>query len=434
MCKTFTITRICPKKRRRNNIVNVFSVCEETKSAANAFLAVTTEKKNELLNKIKEKILEKSEALKEINKTDLENGKKSGMNSAFLDRLTLTDARIKTMCDGIDDVIKLPDYVGMVEDEYTLKNGLKVKKVHAPLGVVGIIYESRPNVTIDAAVLCIKSGNGVILKGGKEAINSNRFLVLIMKEALSECGLNENIVGFIDSTDREKTLDMLHAAGLIDVIIPRGGEKLKKFVLQEAAMPVIASSGGNCHVYVEETADFEKALKILINAKTQRPSVCNAAETLLVDRKIAKYFLPLAVEALEQRNVDLRGTEEAKEICPQIKVIDESEFYTEYEDLIIKIKIVEDETEAINHINKYGTNHSEAIVTEDEEKASRFTTLVDAGCVYVNASTRFTDGFELGLGAEMGISTQKLHVRGPIGLKELTSVKYVITGNGNVRE
>ncbi|MBR1624730.1 MAG: aldehyde dehydrogenase family protein, partial [Clostridia bacterium] len=197
--------------------MNVFSVCEETKSAANAFLAVTTEKKNELLNKIKEKILEKSEALKEINKTDLENGKKSGMNSAFLDRLTLTDARIKTMCDGIDDVIKLPDYVGMVEDEYTLKNGLKVKKVHAPLGVVGIIYESRPNVTIDAAVLCIKSGNGVILKGGKEAINSNRFLVLIMKEALSECGLNENIVGFIDSTDREKTLDMLHAAGLIDV-------------------------------------------------------------------------------------------------------------------------------------------------------------------------------------------------------------------------
>ena len=199
-------------------------------------------------------------------------------------------------------------------------------------------------------------------------------------------------------------------------------------------MPVIASSGGNCHVYVEETADFEKALKILINAKTQRPSVCNAAETLLVDRKIAKYFLPLAVEALEQRNVDLRGTEEAKEICPQIKVIEEREFYTEYEDLIIKIKIVEDETEAISHINKYGTNHSEAIVTEDEAKASRFTTLVDAGCVYVNASTRFTDGFELGLGAEMGISTQKLHVRGPIGLKELTSVKYVITGNGNVRE
>lgn len=414
-------------------MLNVVSVCKATKEASNAFLAVSTKQKNELLRTIKENILKNVEKLKEINAIDLENGAKSGMNSAFLDRLTLTDARIKTMCDGIDDVERLPDYVGMIEDEYTLKNGMQVRKVHAPLGVVGIIYESRPNVTIDAAILCIKSGNGVVLKGGKEAIHSNRFLVDLMKDSLKKCGMDENIVGFIDSTDREKTLEMLHCAGLIDVIIPRGGEKLKKFVLQEAAMPVIASSGGNCHVYVESHADFDKALKILINAKTQRPSVCNAAETLLVDKDIAPEFLKIALPALRGKGVEIRGEEEIKVFDPAVKIIEESEFYTEYEDLIIKVKIVENEDEAIRHINTYGTNHSEAIVTEDQAQANKFTTLVDAGCVYVNASTRFTDGFELGLGAEMGISTQKLHVRGPIGLKELTSVKYVITGNGNIR-
>lgn len=413
--------------------MDVRSVCEKTKRAANEFMTADSAVKNGLLAAIKKAVLGDAENLKKINASDLEEGKKSGLNAAFIDRLTLTDARIKTMCDGIDDVIKLPDYVGKIEESYTLGNGLRVDKVHAPLGVVGIIYEARPNVTVDAAVLCIKSGNGVVLKGGKEAINTNRRLAELMRNAFIECGVNPELIGFIDSTDREKTLEMLHSGDFIDVMIPRGGEKLKKFVLKEAAMPVIASSGGNCHVYVEKTASFDMALKIVENAKISRPSVCNAAETLLVDREIADKFLPLCLGMLEEKGVEIRGTEEVEKIYPNTKIVGEDEFYTEYNDMIIKVKIVSGEKEAIEHINRYGTNHSEAIVTAAEEKARVFTAAVDAGCVYVNASTRFTDGFELGLGAEMGISTQKLHVRGPIGLKELTSVKYVVRGEGQIR-
>lgn len=412
---------------------DVEALCAKTKKASNAFLSVSTEKKNELLSAIKKIIIAGVEELKKVNAIDVEEGKKSGMNPAFADRLLLTDGRIKSMCDGIDDVIALPDYVGKVEESYTLKNGLEVKKVHAPLGVVGIIYESRPNVTVDAAVLCIKSGNGVILKGGKEAINSNRKLVEFMQKAFTECGISPDIIGFIDSTDRDKTLDMLHAGTYIDVVIPRGGEKLKKFVLKEAAMPVIASSGGNCHIYVEKSADYGMAMKIIENAKISRPSVCNAAETLLVDRVVAGTFLPQCLKMLTEKGVEIRGTSEVQALYAGTKIIGEAEFYTEYNDLIIKVKIVSGIDEAIEHINRYGTNHSEAIVTSSEDAAEKFSTEVDAGCVYVNASTRFTDGFELGLGAEMGISTQKLHVRGPIGLKELTSVKYVIKGNGQIR-
>lgn len=412
---------------------DVEALCAKTKKASNAFLSVSTEKKNELLSAIKRIIIAGVEELKKVNAIDVEEGKKSGMNPAFADRLLLTDGRIKAMCDGIDDVIALPDYVGKVEESYTLKNGLEVKKVHAPLGVVGIIYESRPNVTVDAAVLCIKSGNGVILKGGKEAINSNRKLVEFMQKAFTECGISPDIIGFIDSTDRDKTLDMLHAGTYIDVVIPRGGEKLKKFVLKEAAMPVIASSGGNCHIYVEKSADYGMAMKIIENAKISRPSVCNAAETLLVDKAVAETFLPQCLKMLTEKGVEIRGTSEVQALYAGTKIIGEAEFYTEYSDLIIKVKIVSGIDEAIEHINRYGTNHSEAIVTSSEDAAEKFSTEVDAGCVYVNASTRFTDGFELGLGAEMGISTQKLHVRGPIGLKELTSVKYVIKGNGQIR-
>lgn len=412
---------------------DVEALCAKTKKASNAFLSVSTEKKNELLSAIKRIIIAGVEELKKVNAIDVEEGKKSGMNPAFADRLLLTDGRIKAMCDGIDDVIALPDYVGKVEESYTLKNGLEVKKVHAPLGVVGIIYESRPNVTVDAAVLCIKSGNGVILKGGKEAINSNRKLVEFMQKAFTECGISPDIIGFIDSTDRDKTLDMLHAGTYIDVVIPRGGEKLKKFVLKEAAMPVIASSGGNCHIYVEKSADYGMAMKIIENAKISRPSVCNAAETLLVDKAVAETFLPQCLKMLTEKGVEIRGTSEVQALYAGTKIIGEAEFYTEYNDLIIKVKIVSGIDEAIEHINRYGTNHSEAIVTSSEDAAEKFSTEVDAGCVYVNASTRFTDGFELGLGAEMGISTQKLHVRGPIGLKELTSVKYVIKGNGQIR-
>lgn len=413
---------------------DVEGLCQRVKKASFSFTKATTAQKNAVLLKIKERIDAHRADIAQVNALDLVAAEKAGIKGAFLDRLTLTDKRIDVMLAGVDDVVALPDYVGMIEDDYTVKSGLRIQKVHAPLGVIGIIYESRPNVTVDAAALCIKSGNGVVLKGGKEAINTNRYLVKLMQEAFAECGLDSSIVGFIDGTDRELTNRMLKCQSSIDVMIPRGGEKLKKLVVAEATMPVIASSGGNCHVYVEKTADFAKAEKIVLNAKLSRPSVCNAAETLLVDRAIAPAFLPGILQKLSEKGVEIRGTEEVKEYYPATKAIETEEFFTEYEDLIIKCKLVDDYKEAIDHINEYGTHHSDAIVTEDKKIAADFCREVDSGAVYVNASTRFTDGFEFGLGAEMGISTQKLHVRGPIGLKELTSVKYVVTGDGTVRE
>ncbi len=412
---------------------DVQRVCREAKLAANSFASVSEQQKNDLLTAIKNNIWDNKEAIIAINKTDVEAGIQSGLSDALIDRLTLNEKRISTMCQGIDDIIELPDYVGKVEEKYTLKNGLEVQKVHAPLGVVGIIYESRPNVTVDATVLCIKSGNAVVLKGGKEAIHTNRFLVKLMKQAFYSVGLKDELVAFIDGTERELTATMLSLGEYIDVVIPRGGEKLKKYVLSAATMPVIASSGGNCHVYVEKTADFAMAMKIIENAKLSRPSVCNACETLLVDRDIADAFLPECLKMLSSKGVEIRGKEEIKRYFDAVTIVDDDEFYVEYIDKIIKVKIVNGVDEAIDHINRYNTKHSEAIVTKDSVAANKFTTTVDAGCVYVNASTRFTDGFELGLGAEMGISTQKLHVRGPIGLKELTSIKYVINGNGQIR-
>ncbi len=412
---------------------DVEKVCAKARECAFSFASVTEEKKNELLEAIKNGIWDNRDAVIAINKKDLESGAENGLSEALLDRLTLNEKRIETMCRGIDDIIELPDYVGKVEEEYTLANGLNVKKVHAPLGVVGIIYEARPNVTVDAAALCIKSGNAVVLKGGKEAIHTNRFLVKLMKQAFFSVGLPDELVAFIDGTERELTAKMLSLGEYIDVVIPRGGEKLKKYVLSAATMPVIASSGGNCHVYVEKTADFDMALKIVENAKLSRPSVCNACETLLVDREIAPSFLPRCLTMLVSKGVEIRGLTEIKEFYPDVIVVDMDEFYKEYIDKIIKVRIVDGVEQAIDHINFYNTKHSEAIVTSDKSAADIFTKKVDAGCVYVNASTRFTDGFELGLGAEMGISTQKLHVRGPIGLKELTSVKYVICGDGQIR-
>lgn len=413
---------------------DVEGLCAEVKRAGFKFTSVGTAEKNAVLLKIKEKVLANIPFITESNKKDLVAAAEAGISGAFLDRLTLTEKRIEVMLAGIDDVVKLPDYVGMVEEEYTVKSGLRISKVHAPLGVIGIIYESRPNVTVDAAVLCIKSGNGVVLKGGKEAINTNRALVELMKQAFAECGLDPSLVGFVDGTERELTHRLLKCADSVDVIIPRGGEKLKKFVIAEAAMPVIASSGGNCHVYVEKTADLAMAKNIVLNAKLSRPSVCNAAETLLTDRDIAAAFLPEVLGALADNGVEIRGTAEIKNYYPEVTVVEESEFFTEYEDLIIKAALVDNTTQAIDHINKYGTHHSDAIVTNDNSAAAIFEREVDSGAVYINASTRFTDGYEFGLGAEMGISTQKLHVRGPIGLKELTSVKYVVRGDGTVRE
>ncbi len=407
--------------------------CKKAKDASQKFVSATTEQKNAVLSKIKEKILGNVELILAENKLDLISGEQSGLNSAFLDRLTLNVSRIESMCKGIDEVILLPDYVGLVAESYTLKNGLQVSKVHSPLGVIGIIYESRPNVTVDAAILCIKSGNAVVLKGGKEAINSNRVLVNLMKEAFAECGMDSSIITFIDGSSRELTQEMLKLDEYIDVIIPRGGEGLKKYVLETATMPVIASSGGNCHIYVEKTADYDMALKIIENAKMSRPSVCNAVETLLIDREIASTFTSKVLTMLANKGVEIRGTAEVKSYYEGTKLIDEAEFYQEYSDLIIKVSIVSDCSDAIRHINCYNTKHSEAIITMDEDLANKFTTEIDASTIYVNASTRFTDGFELGLGSEMGISTQKLHVRGPIGLKELTSLKYIVKGQGQTR-
>lgn len=408
-------------------------ICKAAKKAANKFMSVTVDEKNDILRGIKEEIDTKVAEIMLENKKDLALAKENGQNLAFIDRLKMTSQRIKAMCDGIDAIIALKDAVGVVEEEYVLKNGLMVNKVRSPLGVIGIIYEARPNVTVDAAALCIKSSNAVILRGSKDAMNTNRYLVSLMKEVLGKYGFDSSLIGFIDGASRTFTHEMLQQEDLIDVIIPRGGEALKKYVLKNATMPVIASSGGNCHGYVETSADLGIALKVILNSKISRPSVCNALETLLCDRAIASAFLPICLKEMQLQGVEIRGTQEVKDIYTDIKVVSEEEFFIEYNDLILKVKIVENVEEAIEHINCYSTNHSEVIITGNNAIADTFTKEVDSAAVYVNASTRFTDGFELGLGAEMGISTQKLHVRGPIGLKELTSLKYVIKGNGQIR-
>ncbi len=414
-------------------MTNIKDICLVAKEAANSFMKISTEQKNAILAGIKEEIMSNVDKIYEYNRLDLIQAKENGRNDAFIDRLTLTDSRIRSMADGIDAIIKLTDPVGEIEQEYTLPNGLEVRKIRSPLGVIGIIYEARPNVTVDAAALCIKSSNAVILRGSKDAVNTNKYLVSLMKSVLTKQGFNQGLVGFIEGADRAFTQEMLKQEGLIDVVIPRGGEQLKKFVLEHAAMPVIASAGGNCHTYVESSCDKEMALKVVLNAKLNRPSVCNALETILCDRKMASEFLPICLKELQDRGVEIRGDNEVKQLFADTALINDEEYHKEYNDLIVKVKIVADIDEAIKHINYYGTNHSEAIITEDSDKAQRFAREVDAAAVYVNASTRFTDGFELGLGAEMGISTQKLHVRGPIGLKELTSLKYVVAGKGHVR-
>lgn len=412
----------------------VEKICKGAKEASVALASASTSVKNAVLNKAKELIFAKAAEILAANAKDIEKARQIGRNAAFIDRLALTEARIQGIGEGLDAVAALGDPVGEVVEHYTLKNGLDVKKVRAPLGVIGIIFEARPNVSVDAAALCIKSGNGVVLRGSRDSAESVKILVDCMKEALKINGLPEEIVGLIDPEDRAAVAEMLSYDKYIDVAIPRGGNALKKVVLENATMPVIASAGGNCHTYVAADADLNMAVSVILNAKTNRPSTCNALETVLVERSAAAKFLPPILEALQAAGVEIRGTAEVKSIFPDCIEVGEDEFSKEYDDMIIKVKVVRDLTEAIEHINKYGTNHSDAILTSDPAKAERFSKEVDSGAIYINASTRFTDGFELGLGAEMGISTQKLHVRGPIGLKELTSVKYVVTGNGQLRK
>lgn len=415
---------------------SVVDICSKAKYASRAFAAAPTQTKNNALAILRDMLLDGKDSIKAANEQDLERAKSVGRNAAFLDRLALNDQRIQQMAYGLDEIIALPDPVGEVVESYTRPNGLKVQRTRAPLGVIGIIFEARPNVAIDAAALCIKSGNGVILRGSRESASSVQYLVSLTKAALAQAGIEADIVGLIEGQDRELTAEMLRQEKYIDVVIPRGGESLKKVVIENAKMPVIASAGGNCHIYVAQSADIDTAKGLVVNAKCNRPSTCNALETLLIDDTHNKDFVKELLSALSESGVELRGTQEVANLADGIAVtlVDETEFCKEYDDLIIKIKTVNGLKEAIDHINKYGTGHSEGIVTKDTAQAERFCKEVDAAAVYVNASTRFTDGFELGLGAEMGISTQKLHVRGPIGLKELTSVKYVVLGDGQIRK
>lgn len=412
---------------------NIQEVCCKVRNATYKLSLYDAKTKNDILMAIADKIEQNKENIKKINAIDIA-GAKGKLSDAMIDRLTLTDARIALMAEGVRQVADLDDPVGKVVSQWKVDSGLEIKKVRAPLGVIGVIYESRPNVTADVASLCIKSGNGVILKGGKEAINTNRVLFELLQVAIDELGLDKDIVGFVDNVDRQATYDMLQQAKYIDVIIPRGSDNLKKFVLTNSQIPVIASSGGNCHVYVEKTADLDIAKKIVYNAKMQRVSVCNAEEQLLVDEAIADKFLPDMLKTLQDGGCKIIGDSVIAKYAKDVIPATEDDYKTEREDYFLTVKVVKDYKEAIERINANGTKHSEAIVSNDEKVMNIFTTAVDAGCVYTNASTRFTDGFEFGFGAEIGISTQKLHARGPLGLEQLTSEKYVITGHGEIRK
>ncbi len=370
----------------------------------------------------------------EQNRIDVKTAEKAGMSDTMTDRLYLNEKRILDIADGVRKVAALPDPVGIVEGGEVRPNGLKITKISVPMGVIGIIYESRPNVTVDAGVLCLKSGNAVILRGGKEAIYTNTILAMIMRDAVAEAGLPIDSVQLVEDTTRKSTEQMMKANGIIDLLIPRGGSGLINAVVQNATVPVIQTGTGNCHIYVDSSASIPMAVDIVDNAKTSRPSVCNAAETLLVHKDIAEDFLPALKKRLDKSNVELRGCELTQMILGKAVVpATEEDYEKEFLDYILAVKVVDNIYEAIEHIQKYSSGHSECIVTESVTAAEEFQMRVDAAAVYVNASTRFTDGYEFGLGAEIGISTQKLHARGPMGLREMTTYKYVINGNGQIR-
>ncbi len=415
-------------------MASVKALAERAKQASYELMLATSDEKNNALKKIAEKLVANTGEILAENAKDVNAAEAAGTKASLVDRLALSKERIEGMAKDIEGVIALEDPVGTVVDERELYNGLRLEKARVPLGVVGIIYESRPNVTIDAAVLCIKAGNPIVLRGGSDAINSNRVLVRVLKDGLKEAGLSQEIVQFIDSADREKVGELLSLHGLVDVIIPRGSRTLINFVVQNSKVPVIETGEGNCHIYVDEKADLGKAYPIVINAKTQRPGVCNAVEHLLVHKGVAGNFLPEMAKKLSGKGVEVRGCEKTRKIVSGIKDAGDADWDEEYLDLIIGIKVVSSLDEAVKHINKYSTHHSDAILTEDRESAERFLRGVDSAAVYSNASTRFTDGAQFGMGAEIGISTQKLHARGPMGVNELTSAKFVIRGQGQIRE
>lgn len=406
----------------------------ENALAAKDFLAtVTTEQKNKALLAIAAALRANSETIILENKKDLENGKAAGLNDGLLDRLMLNEARINDIASAAENVASLPDPCGRLLDEIKRPNGLDIKKISVPIGVIGIIYEARPNVTVDAAGLCLKSSNAVILRGGKEAINSNMALASVMRTAIEDCGFDKNCIQLVTDISRESANQMMTMNGYIDCLIPRGGKGLIRSVVRNSTVLVIETGSGNCHIYVDESADIEMAANIIFNAKTQRIGVCNACESLVIHSGIINKALPAIKARLDTKNVEMRGDERAMIAANGVLPASDEDFAEEYLDYIISVKTVDSLDEAIRHINKYSTKHSEAIITQNKANADEFLARIDSSSVYVNASTRFTDGGEFGLGAEIGISTQKLHARGPMGLRELTTTKYLIYGNGQVR-
>ena len=413
--------------------MDLIEIGKRAKAASHRLAILPTVKKNEALKAVAEALVANSAAILAANEIDVKNAKENGMSEALLDRLSLNDSRVKGMADGILQVAELKDPVGEVLSMTNRPNGLMIGKKRVPLGVIGMIYESRPNVTPDAFCLCFKTGNAVILRGGSDCIHSNLAITKVIRDALSKQGICEDVVQIIESTDRETATALMRLNEYVDVLIPRGGAGLIKSVVQNSTVPVIETGTGNCHIYVDATADFDMALNIIDNAKTQRLGVCNAAESLVVHESIAKEFLPALYERLNSKQITMRADERARAICPQMEAATEEDFYTEYLDRLISVKIVDSIDDAIAHINEHNTGHSESIITKDYENSLRFLNEIDAAAVYVNASTRFTDGGEFGFGAEIGISTQKLHARGPLGLEELTTTKYIIFGNGQIR-
>ena len=406
----------------------------KAKEAAGKMALLETNKKNEVLNCVANNLIKDAKTLIAENAKDMEAGKANGMPEGLLDRLLLTEKRIEQMAEGLEQVAALDDPIGEVLSMKKRPNGLRIGQKRVPLGVVGIIYEARPNVTADAFGLCFKTGNAVILKGGSDALHSNIAIVASIRRTLAECGVDENAIALIEDTSRETTTEFMKMNGYVDLLIPRGGKGLIRSVVENATVPVVETAAGNCHVYVDADADIDMAVKIVLNAKVQRPSVCNAAETLLIDKKIADKFIPVMFKALKEKNVEIRADQNSKAIFADVNDVTDEDYYTEYNDYIMAVKVVDGIDEAIEHINKYNTKHSEAIVTNNYEHSQKFLNEVDAAAVYVNASTRFTDGFEFGFGAEIGISTQKMHARGPMGLEALTSIKYIIYGDGQIRE
>jgi glutamate-5-semialdehyde dehydrogenase len=415
---------------------SVREVCEGAKAAAHLLGRVGREAKDACLHDLAERLEARSSELLDANRADLEAGREEGLNDALIDRLTLTEERVSEIAVGVREIAGLEDPVGELVESWTLENGLRVRKERVPIGVVGIVYEARPNVTIDAAALCLKSGNAAVLRGSSSAETSNAFLAGLVREALVAAELPEAAVSLIEGGGHEQLRELATQEGLVDLIIPRGGEGLKQALKGVAKVPVMYAAAGNCHVYVHEDADLPMAQRIAYNAKVQRPGVCNSAETLLVHRKVASALLPPVVQELSDAGVELVGDERTRENAGSVPVgmARAEDWDTEYLGMKMAIAVVDSVGEAIEHINTHGTGHSEAIVTSSEEAAGEFTGGVDAAAVYVNASTRFTDGYEFGMGAEIGNSTQKLHARGPIGLRELTTTKYVVHGSGQIRE